>query len=668
MDDHSKQYSKTHSIAIKIFLTVLLLEGVAALIAIFWNPVSPRGTGTFDFSPLRLGLGAASAAFLFPLLWLTIRSFTNDRWLLGLFSRTRETLLQEHRLLRLLLLLSFLFLSGLFFYLLLSSPAAGEYPVYQPLFEKTFARYETFLLIFQRARYLVLWILLAILQALVLLLVIFKNQVFRLAFFQLEVVFSTFLLLSMLALSALHWMVLFSQMQLLSRIPGYYWETISRGFNLRDLLFPLFLLAAWAVIWICLNHRRVWLNLALLVLFGYLLQVGFGIIEGGGFESVRLKYADSWHKSHAMKASAEEADLLKTITEYDQRYGDAMFQSTKPPGVMFLYVALEKLVDFFARRDTQQERFMLLTQVLAVSFPLVSMLVLGVLYKMHRMFSLPESSFLPPLLYLSLPNVILIPVFLDQAVYPLIFISTAFLIITALRRQSTLLGALAGIVIYIAVFLSFSMLPLIPFTLLFFIIDYLANRSSRSLRSGFLTLSGIAAASLMLFWGFAYFLNYNVLTRYEGAMQVVRGFDFALRVDKTPEEALENTSGFVAPAQILSAFLLNNLEFAAAVGFPVFLLFVSRSIRTLIHLARRKVKLHDQVLAAFLLTFLALNVFAPIQGEAARLWLFWAPMLVLFAGIEIPAIFKNSRNGIYTLITLQMISMYLLYKFQDFIV
>ena len=68
---------------------------------------------------------------------------------------------------------------------------------------------------------------------------------------------------------------------------------------------------------------------------------------------------------------------------------------------------------------------------------------------------------------------------------------------------------------------------------------------------------------------------------------------------------------------------------------------------------------------AFLFTFIALNLFAPIRGEAARLWLFFTPMVVLFAGREVKRLFDEEKGMVFGLVTLQLITIYLIYKFQD---
>jgi hypothetical protein len=168
-----------------------------------------------------------------------------------------------------------------------------------------------------------------------------------------------------------------------------------------------------------------------------------------------------------------------------------------------------------------------------------------------------------------------------------------------------------------------------------------------------------------MFGIFYYALDYNVFTRYQGAMKVVRNFDFLLRVDAPRGEQLPNTGFLLPPRYILGAFALNNLEFASAVGFPIYLLFIVQGVATLSAFVKRKITPQHAILASFLATFLAMNIFAPIQGEAARLWIFWTPMIVLFAGSSIAALFKPHNRMTYLLVFLQLTTIYLTFKFQD---
>jgi hypothetical protein len=118
----------------------------------------------------------------------------------------------------------------------------------------------------------------------------------------------------------------------------------------------------------------------------------------------------------------------------------------------------------------------------------------------------------------------------------------------------------------------------------------------------------------------------------------------------------------------LRAAFLNNTELAAAVGFPIFLLFLWRSVRTVISLVRRRATSLDFALGAMCLTYLALNLYGQVQGEVSRLWIFWVPMIVTFAGVELATQFKRRALVVNFVVLLQLITILMIFQFQDFLV
>ena len=70
-------------------------------------------------------------------------------------------------------------------------------------------------------------------------------------------------------------------------------------------------------------------------------------------------------------------------------------------------------------------------------FPLLSFSTLALLYWLNRSLLDEEDGLLPGLLYLSCANVILIPLFLDQAIYPPVFL-LGVAVMTARRTQAIL--------------------------------------------------------------------------------------------------------------------------------------------------------------------------------------------------------------------------------------
>jgi hypothetical protein len=209
---------------------------------------------------------------------------------------------------------------------------------------------------------------------------------------------------------------------------------------------------------------------------------------------------------------------------------------------------------------------------------------------------------------------------------------------------------------------------LIPLFFALLGLDYWLHYKERTISNTLLLVVGIGAGIAVLFVMFRVFLNYDFFQRYDTAMRVVRNFDFVLRTGQRITVDLTSTTVQPGLRQILRAASLNNVELAAAVGFPIFLLFLWRATRTLIALARRKASNLDFALGAMVLTYIALNLYGQVQGEVSRLWIFWVPMIVTFAGVELATQFKRRILVVNIVILLQLITILMIFQFQDFLV
>ena len=219
-----------------------------------------------------------------------------------------------------------------------------------------------------------------------------------------------------------------------------------------------------------------------------------------------------------------------------------------------------------------------------------------------------------------------------------------------------------------AIFFTFSLLTLIPLFFVLLGLDYWLNYKERTISNTFWLVVGVGAGIAVLYILFRVFLNYDFFQRYAIAMRVVRNFDFVLRTGQKATVDLAKTTVQPGLRQIVRAASLNNVELAAAVGFPIFLLFLWRAIRTIIALARRKSSNLDFALGAMCLTYIALNLYGQVQGEVSRLWIFWVPMIVTFAGVELATQFKRRVLVVNFVVLLQLITIFMIFQFQDFLV
>jgi hypothetical protein len=653
----------------KIFFGLAAVEGLVLLL------LTLRG---LFISQNKLVIGQSTTALISPAVLvlsvlfftiLTVWAFIDSRWLEAFFQWLERRLGNGDRLLIASLALVAGFLLVIVMLGLWQLPQLHEYRWYASIFRRSLHFYEISLIVFERVYPLLLWSAALLLQALLALVVIFSDHYRRPGFWNWQVISKTVLVMGMVGLSLIQWGILALRISMRALLPGWYWAVYQRPASARHLVYlGIVILAIGLVTYILRHPHKVITSLVLLTGLGVATVFCLGYIQGQGAEYVRLKYAGTNHRSYALIATGESPRPLDVIREYEQRYGLKMFPSTKPPGVVVFYVVLEKVINAIQPRQTGEGRFLTFTRWLTLIFPVISFFVLWLLYFFVRRLVPREDALLPSLLYIFVPSVILFPLFLDQVLYPLLFLTGFILLYQVVKRRSFLLAFLAGLYIYVAVFFTFSLLTLIPLFLILLGLDYWLNYRERSISKAFWLVVGFASGIVVLFVLFRIFLNYDFFHRYAIAMRVVRNFDFILRTGQKATVDLTTTTIQPGLKQIFRAALLNNTELAAAVGFPIFLLFVWRSARTIIALVRRKATHLDFALGAMCLTYIALNLYGQVQGEVSRLWIFWVPMMVTFAGVELATQFRRRVLAVNFVVLLQLITILMIFQFQDFLV
>jgi hypothetical protein len=146
-------------------------------------------------------------------------------------------------------------------------------------------------------------------------------------------------------------------------------------------------------------------------------------------------------------------------------------------------------------------------------------------------------------------------------------------------------------------------------------------------------------------------------------MTTHHNIDFYLRVGKPIPDGPEPL--IVRLGQIFRAAWFNNLDLAAAIGFPVYLLFVTQAARRAASFLRGSITEGDAAVLAMLAGFVGINLIGSEQGEVPRLWLFWVPMIALLAAYEL-APYVHKRSWLLPALGLaQGITLMLTYHFQD---
>ena len=468
-------------------------------------------------------------------------------------------------------------------------------------------------------------------------------------------------------LTIFYWLVLVFQLHFFVNNPAWYWKFAAVPFSRGDLWYALgTLLLLTLAYWTLVRRRRLLAGLLVLFALGVFLQFGVGLMSGGGLAAFRDRYFSTYHKTYISKATQGQVALVQGTRQYEQLFGSRAFTSTKPPGLMVFYMAVDHLISGHPSAYPDAVRYERLASLVAYGFPLLAMLMVFAIYAFARRFIQAPAGlvrFLAPFLLILCPNLVLFSLFPDQAIYPLLFLIGASFIIVAIQRQSLMLAFALGLFLYIAVFFAFTMLPLYPFAGIYLALSYWANRRDRSLRQQLWIALAIAAGSVLLYFLFRVLLNYDFLPRFAKTIAINHNFDFYLRVGQKPPTGPE--SFFTRVSQTLGAIWLNNLDFAAAVGFPIYILFAVQSVRLLRRFFKGLIDSGDIILASLLLSFILLNLAGTAQGEVPRLWLFWLPMVVLLAAREIEPFVQAHPMVLPWLAITQFITIFLTFHFQD---
>jgi hypothetical protein len=618
----------------KVFLILSTIEGFIALVFIFQIPSMERNVLVFGFSRLRLLLALFIMLILAFLIWVTIRLLISQTWSEKVIRWIEEGLLIENRLVNLLVSLLVIFIIGtsLLFFFSTDLPEPSNF----------------ISVVFKRSRSVIVWVTVMCLQEFLFLIILYGRTISQRKI-KCQHVLGMSLVVLMLFAALLHWTVLWFKLPLFTSIQDWFWR-FSDKVDINGGLFPLILFGSLSVIYFVLKYpQKIVRNIVLLIILGYFIQVGYGYIEGNGFESLRDRYVHSRHENYAEWASIKEIDLT-AIKNYDERFKEDYYFGTKPPGVLFFYIVTQKISNLIQPETTFAGRYLRLTKFIAYVFPLLSFLVLITIYHIGKNFFEKETRVFPTILYIFFPNVLLMTLELDQVLFPFLFMLGFIFVKIATTKKSLPLAFIAGGMTYLVLFFSFSLLPLIVLSLSWFLIEYLLVNQERDFYALLKAVLGYVLAFIFFYFIFRIFINYDFFTRFVNSLDSHREI---MGYEKGAE-------------QLLKLILLNNVEFATWIGFPAMILYICRNIDAIRSILSRKRTDLDNLTIAFGITFLTLNVFGQTIGEVGRLWLFLVPMISIFASAQIDRMFKNKPLGLIGVVLLQLITVHLIYLFQDY--
>jgi hypothetical protein len=154
--------------------------------------------------------------------------------------------------------------------------------------------------------------------------------------------------------------------------------------------------------------------------------MSFGFIEGEGLKSLQLKYFNSPHRAYIESAAIETHSFKDIIENYDTYYKQSSFTFTKPPGVMLMYTAIDRLVNGSNYSIGQDARVAKVSDFIVWAFPLFSFTVVFLLFLFMRKLdgSVDNEivSLIGAVLFVITPSIDLFVLFADQAIYPFVFL------------------------------------------------------------------------------------------------------------------------------------------------------------------------------------------------------------------------------------------------------
>lgn len=454
-----------------------------------------------------------------------------------------------------------------------------------------------------------------------------------------------------------YWLFLSFQFPLFRIIPGYFWHAMLNSNKPFISLWYLMLAVIFAgfVVWFVLNYQsRVFLNLFLLIICGWSLQMSFGLIEGRGIDGIRDRMVNTGHAEFA-RLAVSETSVSKITTEYEQFLQEnsrIRYANTKPPGQLILYMLTQKVVNLISPKQTYSGKFDQLTTFASFIYPFLSYLVLIPLYFFGRELLPEEVAIIPSILFIFVPNVTLVTLHYDQVFYPLLFMTTLYLSLLAGKKKSLYIAVVSGAAVYLSVFVSFSLLPLAILCPIMFLVG------SRDTATGELDFSlnlrlvgGYLGGILLFYLIFRYLLSYDPSVRYQNVIAYHETW-------KAWQPGIRNV--------VLYA-LLNIVEFACWVGIPLMIFCgvgIGSGIKRLFGL---KVGNLDLIATSLFVIFTIISIFGNTKGEVHRLWIFAVPLVCILTSSELFRRFTGKfRLSLAVLVISQLVTILLIKRYQDF--
>jgi hypothetical protein len=378
------------------------------------------------------------------------------------------------------------------------------------------------------------------------------------------------------------------------------------------------------------STRTGWVATGSLVLVGFLWQQSLALAEKRGIDGMRDQLLRSGHSEFARTATTRHVRPLELIGGYERfvEAPDQEFARSKPPGNLLVFWAAGRAAEILMPHVwdpplptdsiyVANVYHWRLANFATLFFPLLSCSVLVPLAWLGGQLLGEKHALWPALLYLLVPSIALVPLHLDQVLYPLLACGLWSLTVAAIRargRAAVSLAAAVGAVAWLSLFVSFSLLPAIPLALAF-AVAALRMEHRKGLRALTGPLGAAAGAFLSLSLVVWTAFGYDPLERFRRAMDNHsrwKGWQESFR---------------------LPATCTNLAEFGYWLGVPLVLLFAFGILTALRRPAASDVDGSWQVPVSIgtCVVLVATAVFGRTLSEVNRIWIFFLPAVVTVA-------------------------------------
>lgn len=622
----------------RVFLVLVTAQSLILLITILSDYSTNRNSVVGGYSFLRLIMEAATLLGVLLLSFITIRAYTRPDWFAGILRSADRTIITNVNSLAVaqcvLLFLAFL-LSYLIF--LVQSNSIPDAPYFLTM-------------LVNRAYYILVFAAAGALELFAFLMFEYWKELRSRS----RDTSRYLLILFIVTGCVFQWLTLVLKAEWIFPL-GWFWTFRVRHFRTSHLIELVVLAAGLVCIQFVLGKpkRRFW-NVALSLLLFYAMMISFGVAEGHGLESVRLKYFNTKLSDVARISACEShVDLLNAVREYNALFGSDFWLATKPPGTFAFYKLIgEMLTDISPKLTVGSENcFTNLSQILVIAVPLLFPLILLPISSLQRLLDDGQISRVEGFLYMSTPSVLLMMLLSDQFLYPFLFVISVLILGLSVTRKSFGLGFAAGFFAFLSTYVSFSLLPLFGLAVVWFAASILYDNASPFAieRKRLFPLIGFIAGVGVAWLAAGLLLNYDPISRYQMAFQHHRDIKHVILT-------LLNIGKYV---------ILNNLEFAAWSGFPLILLFAAAVVRSLNGLAKRRATRRNVFAFSFFMAYLVTNLLGQTDGEVGRMWMFMLPVIVVLASEEAATLLQNRIRSVQFIFTLQFITAYLMFRYMD---